>query len=219
LLAAPATANEVFEDRVVQAILDNPEVVLLALEKLQQEDEIERQAAQQTQISEYVDQLFKDDPYVQLAEFFDYRCGYCARSAANMQMLDADKQKAINLIELPILGQASEEIAKVSLAVRNIAGEAAYHAFHFAVFEAAGRVSNTESAIRLAATLGHEADAIRVEAASNDVAAELLSNRRLAQSFGIQGTPTFVSRDQIHDSMLTPQDIENIINSSEETSQ
>ncbi len=218
LAASPLAAEDDFDQRVIEAILNNPEVVLLAIQRLEAERELAATEVEKRQIAEVAEQLFGDDPEIRLVEFFDYRCGYCAQSASQMQTLPHEMTDSVRLIEFPILGEASNDIAKVSIAVRNVAGEEAYLRFHYAVFDAAGRVGDTASAVRLAASLGYNAEAIAVEAQSNDVAAEILRNQRLAATLGIRGTPTFVGRDQIYDGMLNPEELVEILDTEKDES-
>jgi protein-disulfide isomerase len=216
LTAGPVVAESTFEDQVLQAILDNPEVVLLAIQKLEEERTEAEALVEGQKVQALSESLFGTDENIQLVEFFDYRCGYCAQSANTMLALPHQMTTRVRLIEFPILGEASTQIAKVSLAVRNIEGEEAYKAFHFAVFEAAGRVGDTNSAVQLAGTMGLDMEAIQVEAESNDVAAELLRNQRLARELGIRGTPTFVGRDKIYDGLLNPDELVEILGEQEE---
>lgn len=83
------------------------------------------------------------------------------------------------------------------------------------MFDAAGRVDGTESALRLVESLGLDAEAIANEAKSNEVAAQILHNQRLVSTLGIRGTPTFVGRDQIHDGLLNPEELVEILNTEE----
>lgn len=211
LAGLPLAAQEDFDQRVMEAILNNPEVVLLAIQKLEAERERAEAAFQTEQIDQVREDLFGDDPDILLVEFFDYRCGYCAQSASHMQTLPHHLTERVRLIEFPILGQESNDIAKVSIAVRNVEGDAAYQRFHYAVFDAAGRIDGTESALRLVEDLGLDAEAVADEAQSSEVAAQILHNQRLASTLGIRGTPTFVGRDQIYDGLLNPEELVEIL--------
>ncbi|WP_299752384.1 DsbA family protein [uncultured Tateyamaria sp.] len=215
---SPLAAQEDFDQRVMEAILNNPEVVLLAIQKLETERERAEAEVEREQIDQVRNELFEDNPDIRLVEFFDYRCGYCAQSASHMQTLPHDMTKGVRLIEFPILGQESNEIAKVSIAVRNVEGDVAYQRFHYAVFDAAGRVGDAASALRLVENLGLDADAVATESQSNNVAAEILRNQRLASTLGIRGTPTFVGRDQIYDGLLNPEELFEILNTEEDDS-
>lgn len=182
---------ESFEDRVIDAILENPEVVLLAMEKLRHLEAAAARDAQAAQIAEKRDALFPD-PDIVLVEFFDYRCGYCGQNAEILAQMDQEDLKKVRLLELPMLGPASDEIARVALGVRNTYGEEAYRSFHFAVFNARGVVDGN-SALRLVAEIGLSRNAVESAAADAGVDQELLENRRLAESLGVSGIPAFVT--------------------------
>ena len=90
--------------------------------------------------------------------------------------------------------------------------------FSCAVFDAAGRIDGTESALRLVESLGLDAEAVADEAQSSEVAAQILHNQRLASTLGIRGTPTFVGCDQIHDGLLNPEELVEILDTEEDDS-
>lgn len=206
----PASAEEDFDQRVIKAILAHPEVVLLAVEKLRAQEEAVREDQRRDRISAVEDQLFADEA-TRVVEFIDYRCGYCAQSAARLATLTPQERAAIRFMEFPILGEASTEVSEVALAVRNTAGEAAYRAFHFAVYESRGRVANRDSALALAASQGHDAAGIAAVSKGSPIRAELDRNRTLARSLGITGTPAFVSRGDVHEGLMELADLRRIL--------
>ena len=206
-LALPAQADEAFEQKVIAAIMENPEVIVLALQSLEERREAELEEANKEIITQTEDALFGPDPAIQLVEFFDYRCGYCARAAQEHAQLPDDVKKTIKWIELPILGDVSRDLAKVSLAVRNVEGTQAYATFRHAVFDSQGRVSSTALALQITKQFGWDHAAISTEARSDTVARELRDNELLAQLLDVRGTPTYVSRDQVHRGMLSNEQI------------
>lgn len=209
-------ADEAFDQRVIAAIMANPEVVILALEALEQQRQDEANSVTKAIIDGFAEDLFGTDERVQLVEFFDYRCGYCARAAEEQKALPLDVQNAIRRIELPILGDVSRDLAKVSLAVRNVEGDEAYRTFHHAVFAAQGRIGSTELALQLVKQLGWDAERVADVAESQAVLAELRRNDVMAQRLGIQGTPTYVSRSEVHSGILSNDQIIEITSSEQE---
>lgn len=201
MLASPVAAEPDFDTRVMDTILRNPEVILLAIEKLKQEEATKHLEEQQSRIHDLAEDLFGDGTY-SLVEFADYRCGYCAQNAKELQLLTDDDLKRIKIVELPILGAQSEEIAKVALGVKAVAGEEAYRAFHFAVFAGEGRVRGTQSALALAAKLGHDPTEIETESNNERTAQKLVQNRNLARTIGVTGTPAFISADGLHEGLM-----------------
>ncbi len=205
------SAQTDFETKVMEAIIANPEVVLLAIEKLREREEASAAVAQAQRIKSHEAELFPDGN-TRLVKFIDYRCGYCAQSAASLATLSPEELDQIRFVEFPILGAASREIAEVALAVREIAGEGAYHTFHFAVFDADGRVTGRETALNLAQDFGHNRGDVAKIAASSFIDETINRNRVLARALEISGTPAFVSRETIHEGLMSLPDLRGILN-------
>ena len=70
LAGSPLMAQDDFDQRVMEAILNNPEVVLLAIQKLEEERERAETAVERQKIYELTQELFGNDPQIQLVEFF-----------------------------------------------------------------------------------------------------------------------------------------------------
>ena len=203
-----------FEDQVLAVILANPEIILVAMEKLEAERLAEEEQAQMQRISAQAEVLFADET-TRLVEFVDYRCGYCARSAADIATLPEAEKHAIRIIELPILGDESRQLAEVALGVRIVAGDDAYRDFHFALFEQVGRIASGTLALNLAADMGFDRARVAEEAASEVVAEELEQNLMLARRLGVTGTPAFVSRQNLHEGLMALPLMRSIINDQE----
>ncbi|HEX4737892.1 MAG TPA: DsbA family protein [Allosphingosinicella sp.] len=120
---------------------------------------------------------------VVLVEFFDYACGFCRKSNADLdRLLKEDPKLKIVWRDWPILGPDSEAAAKVSLAA---AAAGRFRPYHDALF-AAGRPS-------AAAVAGAEHVAgLVAPAPPKDADTELARNYDLARAVGANGTPTFV---------------------------
>lgn len=210
LIPTGVFAKDDFEKKVIQAILDNPEVVLMAIEQLREQDAMEERAQQQETIAAHESSLF-DDANTKLVKFVDYRCGYCARSAATLHSLPESESSRVRLIEFPILGEESHEIAAVALAVKDVAGERAYRAFHFEVFASAGRINGREAALRLAIEHGHDENRLVSAINGPEIKAELQANHQLARALGLTGTPAFVSKDSIHEGLMPIEQLQSIL--------
>ncbi|NNK79024.1 MAG: DsbA family protein [Litoreibacter sp.] len=208
-LTAPlaATADTMDEDRVRELVLDtileNPEVIMQAIDILRARD-AEAQKAQAAQTMTSQREALERDPNapvlgnpdgdVTLVEFFDYNCGYCRRVHPSVEALIAeDKNLRVVMREWPILGDASVEAARVSLAVRK---QGKYAEFHKAMMEGRGR-ANTASALKVAEGLGLDIDQLRRDMEAPDVVAHLQLSQELSQGLGVNGTPAFVVGEQL----------------------
>ncbi len=183
-------------EAVVRAyILANPEIIPEAMERLQEK----RAAGAVTDNREAIETPYAGawegaaDGDVVLVEFFDYACGYCRASLADVERLLAeDKRLKVVYRELPILSADSERAARVGLLA---ARQGKYPAFHRAMY-AAGSVD--AAAIRkAAASAGLDKTAVDQALQSQDPAPELAGNIQLARALDARGTPLFVVGDQI----------------------
>ena len=185
-------------------LLDNPEVLIEAMDVLQRR---EHEAAAQRDLlllSDNAEAIFNSpgdwvggnpEGDVTLVEFMDYRCGYCRKAYAEVEELVAsDGNIRLVIKEFPILGEASLLSSQFAIAVRQLHGDDAYKAAHDALIALRGDPS-TESLGRLAADLGLEAQPILDRMGSDEVRAVIEANHALADTLEISGTPTFVLKD------------------------
>lgn len=193
-------------DEIRAYLLQNPEVIMEAVAVLE-----ERQAQGQVQadaelVRANADALFDEghswvggnpEGDITLVEFMDYRCGYCRRAVDEVEgLLDADGNIRFILKEFPILGDESMLASRFAIATRQVAGDDAYKAVHDALMSYNGAM-NEAGFIRLADSLGLDAQAI-VDAMDRDsVTRVIAANHQLGQKLQINGTPTFVMGEQM----------------------
>lgn len=128
------------------------------------------------------------DGDVVLVEFFDYACGYCRKSNADLdRLLKEDPKLKIVWRDWPVLGPDSEAAAKASLAA---AAAGRFKPFHDALF-AAGRP--TPDAVAAA----QRAAGVTPGAPPQAAAEELSRNYDLARAVAANGTPTFIIGDKV----------------------
>jgi protein-disulfide isomerase len=135
---------------------------------------------------------------VTLVEFLDYNCGYCKRALADMMLLLKDDPKLrVVLKELPVLGPASSEAARVAVAVRmqDASGEK-YLAFHQKLLGERGP-ANKARATAVAQEVGLDVTRLEQDLASAEIRETLEENAKLARALGINGTPGYVIGDAV----------------------
>ena len=215
-LAAPATAFDLsamtdaerqqFRDEVRAYLLENPEIILEAIQIL---DERRAQAAADSDaaiIAHYGELIFDDgfshvagnpEGDVTVVEFLDYKCGYCKKAYPEvMELLRSDGDIRFVIKEFPILGDESDLAANFVLSAKLVAGEDAYFALHNALMKESGRL--TEGSLRrMARDLGLDDDAIIAGMDNPEIDRIINTNRALAQAMQITGTPSFVFGDQM----------------------
>ncbi len=205
LTAATAFAQDFTEEEIkqlaLQAILENPDIVMEAVAILQEREAAEAEAQAKATLGDSRDLLERDpnapvlgnpDGDVTVVEFFDYNCPYCRRAGAEVDaLLAADDNVRIVYREWPILGEGSVFAARAALASR---AQGKYDVFHKALMGARGRV-NEQAVMDLAADVGLDLDKLRTDMDAPEVDAHIEVSHQLAQSLGFTGTPSFVVGD------------------------
>jgi len=135
---------------------------------------------------------------VNLVEFFDYNCGYCKHAMNDMlALLKSDPKLRVVLKEFPVLGQGSVEAAQVAVAVRMQDPDGKkYLDFHQKLLGGRGQADKARA---LAAAKESGLDMARIEKDINspEVRATIEENFKLAESMGMNGTPSYVVGKQV----------------------
>lgn len=215
-LAAPAGAMDLteltdaeraqFRAEVRAYLMENPEVILQAVEQMQTRQAEAQMQADFDLVAANADEIF-DDGYswvggnpegdITLVEFLDYRCGYCKRAHGEVaKLLETDGNIKLIVKEFPILGEQSMLASRFAVATKQVAGDDAYKQINDALMAFNGEV--TLPALR---RLGEsfDLDVAPIEARMDDdsVTEEIARTRALAQKLQITGTPTFVMHDEM----------------------
>ena len=184
--------------RIVRSgMMADPQVLLDAGEALHQQQYAPILAAHRAEIETPFATSWEgaSKPDVTLVEFYDYACPYCrASNPALEQLLKADPNVRIVYRELPILGQASVDAARLSLAASK-AGR--FVQFHNALWSASRPDPQALAAAAAAAGIPNQ------PAQAADTDAELKKNFQLAGALGATGTPLFVIGDRVINGAVT----------------
>ena len=191
---------------VREYLMANPEVLVESINVLEERRAQQAVSDDKALLAANHDAIFDDghswvggnpDGDVTVVEFMDYRCGYCRQFNPQVrELVESDGNIRLIVKEFPILGDDSEASARFAVAVKQIAGDDAYAAAHHALIGL--RAAPTPEALtRIAADIGVDADEVLNLMQTEDVTAILRDNRELAQTMGIQGTPSFVIGDQL----------------------
>jgi len=201
----PFTALQKNEIRntVREYLLENPQVVVEAIEKIRSQQQRSEGRQQENAVTARADQLYnsRSDPSVgdpkasvTIVEFFDYQCPYCRRMAQQLAELnEEDPDLRIVYKEFPVFGPASTLSAAAALGA---ARQGKYEEFHLGLMAIRGAPSE-RSIFRLAERIGLDAGRLRADMNSATPQRIFQRNRQLAQELGIRGTPAFVIGDQI----------------------
>jgi protein-disulfide isomerase len=193
--------REAFRDEVRAYLLENPEVLMEAMDVLRARDAEAAAARDVALLEEFRGALF-DDPAswvggnpegdITIVEFVDYRCGYCRKAHSEiMELVESDGNIRLIMKEYPILGEQSLISARFAVAVLQLHGPDAYAVAHDALITLRGDAT-PETLARLAGQLGHDPAAILARMDSAEVTSVIDANHSLGAAMEVNGTPTFV---------------------------
>ncbi len=207
LMPLPTLAQDLDEARVkelvLEAIRENPEIVMEAVAILEQR-QAGAQADAQAQALNTQRELIENDPNapvlgnpdgdVTVVEFFDYNCPYCRRVKPEVRaLIDADPNIRLVYREWPILGDGSVFASKAALAARK---QGKYEDFHWAMMGNEGRAEEV-SVLRVAEEVGLDTAQLRADMDAPEVEDHIATSMQLTQALGFNGTPSFVIGDAL----------------------
>lgn len=183
---------------VEEALNNNPEMIINAMQKYEQKMRDEAQAQAQKIVMENIEAVNNDpntpfvgnkDAKIVLVEFFDYSCGYCHKLFPGLKSVIANNPEVkVAFKPLTFVSPMSEYAAKATLAA-NMQGK--YIDLHNALFEFKGRLD--EAAVdQIAAQIGLDMMQLKADMGSEKVASILRSNAELAGKIQVNGVPALV---------------------------
>lgn len=202
-VAAQDMTEEQIKQLALEAILENPQIIMEAVTILNERRDQE-QAIAQVQVLQQQRDFLENDPNAPvigntegdavIVEFFDYNCPYCKRAAADVKaLLAADDEVRVVYREWPILGEGSVFAARAALAAR---AQGKYEEMHWALMEMRGRAQEA-SILAAARDIGLDVDQLVADMDNDAVTAHIETSRALAQGLGFTGTPAFVIGDAL----------------------
>lgn len=221
--SAQETLNEVqrteIEKLIHQYIVENPEVIMEAIEVLQQRQVAMEEEESQAAVRDFKVRLANGlnaptlgpaSAPVTIVEFFDYRCGYCKRMLPDMQALMKNGEDIrFVFMEFPILGDDSVKASEAALAVW-LNWPTKYIAMHNVLMGSRGGLDENKI-MELASGIGIDTDALREAMESNQVDAMIRDSYELAQSMNINGTPAFIIGDELVRGAIDMADMQQLI--------
>ena len=208
-----APAQQITDEQVKQlaleAILENPQIIMQAVAILEQRER-ERAASGANTVRLQLEQdsnspnLGNPDGDVTVIEFFDYNCPYCRKAGQTVQeLLASDANVRVIYREWPILGEDSVFASRAALAAR---AQGKYEEFHWALMNGEGRASEA-SILKLARHLDLDVEKLQADMTSPAVEAHIAQSSALARTLGFTGTPAFIVGDRTAPGMLSTDEI------------
>lgn len=194
----------VFQAEIRAYLLENPEVIMEAVQVLEQRRNQQAQASEQQMLEENRAAIFDDgysyvggnpDGDVTIVEFLDYRCGFCKKAFPEVEeLIETDGNIRFIVKEFPILGPDSELGSRYAIATKMTHGDESYKRVHDMLMLLGGPL-NEASLVRVSRDLALDHSAILAKMDDAEITRIITENRALAQRLEIQGTPTFVMGD------------------------
>jgi protein-disulfide isomerase len=201
------------EGVIEQYLLENPDVLLRAIQNVQSWQTAEQARQQAEAITPVWDALVADssvpsfgpvDAPVTVIEFFDYHCGYCKRAYDGIMEIATQNEGKVRTIfvEFPILREESTLAARAALAA---AKQGKYMEAHEAFMTNRGLLEQ-ERINELAAGAGIDVDQMLSDMQSPEISGMLAQYSAMARAVGISGTPAFL----INGTMVSGADMERV---------
>jgi protein-disulfide isomerase len=193
--------KQAIEKIVYDYIMENPEIIEDALIALNEKRAAEEAEQARLAIADNQDALINNpadfsvgpaDAPVTVVEFFDYRCGFCKRSAEWATGLPEQYDNKVRVVfkEMPILSTESEKAALAALAAGK---QGKYIEMHMALMELDnGSGFGPEQIDATAEAVGVDVATMRADMKSIDVQKAVADAKGLARTLGITGTPNFI---------------------------
>ncbi len=212
-----AKQKEEVEQVIESYLLENPDVIMQALEILRTRQKMAEEERLQSVLTSRADEIFRNekDPQtgavdgdVVFVEFFDYQCPYCKRVMSTVfDIIKADGKVRMVFKEFPILGSTSIFAAKAALAS---ARQGKYLEFHRVLMEAPGRLTN-DIILSIARNIGIDTDRLKKDMNDPEIAEIIQRNYDLADALGINGTPAFVIGKTLVPGLVSRSELERLI--------
>lgn len=201
------------EGVIEQYLLENPDVLLRAIQNVQTWQAAEQSRQQAEAIVPVWDALVADssvpsigpvDAPVTVIEFFDYHCGYCKRAFDGVKEIveNSDGKVRTLFIEFPILREESTLAARAALAA---AKQGKYMETHEAFMTNRGLLDQ-DRINELAAGAGVDVDQMLEDMKAPEITGMIAQYSAMARAVGISGTPAFL----INGTMVSGADMDRV---------
>lgn len=194
---SPAQQTQI-QNIVHDYLLSNPEVLLEAVGKLQEQTDKKNQQKVAKVIESNANALLNapNTPIfgnpkgtVTLVEFFDYQCPYCKKMSGPLTKLaQSNSNLRIVMKEWPVFGESSEFAARAAIASQL---QNKYPAFHQALMNTKGHLTIPD-VLTVAKNTGLDMTKLQADMNSKPVMNELKNNLMLARALQLIGTPAFI---------------------------
>ena len=191
-----------FDQNIKKFIEENPDYILGVLREYQlEQNKLEQEKTNQKNISSiknlnlaYHPMYLGDSNSAKVIyEFVDYNCGYCQKFHQELLDVMNDNSLKLVIIQMPILGNFSEELTKLALA-SSLQGQ--FKVVHNYLYSTE-RKSKMEDILADLFLRGVDLDILKNDLESQEVLDFLSIHRSYADEFKFTGTPATIIGNQI----------------------
>ena len=191
-----------FDQNIKKFIEENPDYILGVLREYQlEQNKLEQEKTNQKNISSiknlnlaYHPMYLGDSNSAKVIyEFVDYNCGYCQKFHQELINVMKDNSLKLVIIQMPILGNFSEELTKLALA-SSLQGQ--FKVVHNYLYSTE-RKSKMEDILADLFLRGVDLDILKNDLDSQEVSDFLSIHRGYADEFKFTGTPATIIGNQI----------------------
>ena len=188
---------------VEQALLDNPEMIVNAMQKYEENMREQALAGAQKLIDANIEDVNNDanTPFVGAAdaekvvvEFYDYSCGYCHRLFPELNEVMANN-KDIKVVFKPLafVSQYSDYAARAALAA---AEQGKFVEMHNALFTVEGPLDE-DKINEVAGKIGLDVEKLKADAKGEKIDGIMNANNTLAGNIQVNGVPTLILNGEL----------------------
>ena len=191
-----------FDQNIKKFIEENPDYILGVLREYQlEQNKLEQEKTNQKNISSIKNlnlayhpmYLGNQNSTKVIYEFVDYNCGYCQKFHQELINVMNDNSLKLVIIQMPILGNFSEELTKLALA-SSLQGQ--FKVVHNYLYSTE-RKSKMEDILADLFLRGVDLDILKNDLDSQEVSDFLSIHRSYADEFKFTGTPATIIGNQI----------------------
>ena len=225
ILAAVATVktykpaqsvSQDFAGEVAEALKSNPQMIIDAMQKYQDDMRAAEEKAAQEAMAKYMDEINNsanapfigpDNAKVVVVEFFDFSCGYCKRLAPELEkVMAANADVKFIFKPLTFVSPISDYQAKAGYAAHK---QGKFAEFYKEVMAFGGRM-NEAAVDEVANKIGLDIAQYKADLASDEVAANMKAVNELAQNISINGVPAVLINGK-HVQAMSAAELQNAI--------
>lgn len=197
--------REKIEQVVQDYLLENPEIIAVAIRELQRRQTLARMAPGIEMYRDYLENdpgapvIGNPNGDVTVVEFFDYRCGFCRRHFPEvMKLVREDGNIRYIPRQFPILDRDGQKpvsllASKAALAAQK---QGKFEEFHIAAMTSPG--SLTEQGIYdIASRLGLNVPQLKADMDDRLIEKSVQNTLAIGQDIGFTGTPGYIIGDDI----------------------